>query len=141
MRVREHAETEVVSATGAQLRMKTRVPTHGTVEIKRPAANQSATATVVTVSNPGPDGWIRIGVEFTTPNTSFWGIAFPPLESVPMEAMPPAKPTLASLLAQRDAAASRAALASLTQPLRSLQSTQPRATLPGALTASISGVK
>jgi hypothetical protein len=145
MRVREHAETEVVSATGAQLRMKTRVPTHGTVEIKRPAANQSATAIVVTVSNPGPDGWIRIGVEFTSPNTSFWGINFPPLESVPMEPMPPAKPTLASLLAQRDAAASRAALASLTQPLRSMQPPQSRTalsnSLPGALTASISGVK
>jgi hypothetical protein len=117
------------------------------VEIKRPAANQSATATVITVSNPGPDGWIRIGVEFTSPNASFWGINFPPIEAQPIEPMPPAKPTLASLLAQRDAAsaastATRTALSTLAAPLRSLQSTQPaRPALPGALTASLSGVK
>ena len=145
MRVREHAETEVVSATGAMLRMKTRVPNHGTVEIKRPAANQSATATVVTVSNPGPDGWIRVGVEFTAPNTSFWGINFPPIEAQPVEPMPPAKPTLAYLLAQRDAA-SRAALSSLAVPLRAPQSARTApfdspATLPGALTVSALGVK
>ena len=142
MRVREHAETEVVSATGAMLRMKTRVPTHGTVEIKRPAANQSATVTVVTVSNPGPDGWIRIGVEFTTPNTSFWGINFPPLDLTPEKPLAPARPTLASLLAQRDAT-SRVAITTLSAPLRSLQDTQGSrpAALPGALTAVTAGVK
>jgi hypothetical protein len=102
MRVREHAETEVVSATGAMLRMKTRVPPNATVVIKRPAANQSANANVVTVSNPGPDGWIRVGVEFTTPNTSFWGICFPPAEVAPAEPVG-AKPTLATLMAGREA--------------------------------------
>ncbi|GEM_PF-2469986 len=101
MRVREHAETEVVSATGAMLRMKTRVPSNATVVIKRPAANQSATANVVTVSNPGPDGWIRVGVEFTTPNTSFWGISFPPAEVAPAEPVG-AKPTLAGLMSTRE---------------------------------------
>jgi hypothetical protein len=102
MRVREHAETEVVSATGAMLRMKTRVPTHGTVEIKRPAANLSATVSVVSMGNPGPDGWIRVGVEFTKPNTSFWGIGFPPIEALPEEGRPFVKPTLASLMASCD---------------------------------------
>src|SRR5712664_1731280 len=80
MRVREHAETEVVSAVGALLRMKTRIPTQGTVDLKRPATNQSAAVKVVSVSTPSPDGWIRVSVEFVSPNTSFWGIAFPPLD-------------------------------------------------------------
>jgi hypothetical protein len=101
MRVREHAETEVVSASGALLRMKTKISTTGRVDVKRPATNQSAAVKVVTVSNPGPDGWIRIGVEFLTPNTSFWGINFPPVDMAPVEEMPPAKPTLASLMAAR----------------------------------------
>ena len=152
LRVREHAETEVVSANGAMLRMKTRVPTHGTVEIKRPAANQSATVSVITVSNPGPDGWIRVAVEFTTPNSNFWGICFPPVETQPLEAMPPAKPTLASLLASRDAAARQpiAGLASATAAAvrgALIPSgiapgvTPPAPKLPSALTASIVGVK
>lgn len=101
MRVREHAETEVVSAIGALLRMKTKLPMQGRVEIKRPATNQSAQAKVVTVSNAGPDGWIRIGVEFVTSNSSFWGINFPPVDVAPLEETRPAKPTLASLLASR----------------------------------------
>ncbi len=105
MRVREHAETEVVSATGAMLRMKTRVPTHGTVVIKRPAANQSATVAVHSVSIPDPDGWLRVAVQFTTPNTNFWGIVFPPLDLPPLEPTRPAKPTLASLMASCEAPA------------------------------------
>jgi hypothetical protein len=151
MRVREHAETEVVSATGAMLRMKTRVPTHGTVEIKRPAANQSATVTVVTASNPGPDGWIRVGVEFTTPNANFWGIVFPPIEAAPLKPMPPAKPTLASLLASREST-SLNSLSSLSSALRSLPTPGTPAAapignldlpakLPGALTVSTTGAK
>lgn len=105
MRVREHAETEVVSASGAMLRMKTRVPNNSVVDLKRPATNQSASVKVVSVSNPGPDGWVRVAVEFTSPNTSFWGITFPPIEETPAEEMPPAKPTLASLLASRSSVA------------------------------------
>jgi hypothetical protein len=141
MRVREHAETEVVSATGAMLRMKTRVPTHGNVEIKRPATNQSATVAVITVSNPSPDGWIRVAVEFTTPNTSFWGIVFPPLENIALDPMPPAKPTLASLLASRNA--SRVSLSgpqsATAAAVRGTLSAP--AKLPGALTAARGGVK
>src|SRR5712691_11465718 len=60
MRVREHAETEVVSASGAMLRMKTRVPNNSIVDLKRPATNQLAKVKVASVSNPGPDGWIRV---------------------------------------------------------------------------------
>ena len=115
MRVREHAETEVVSAAGALLRMRTKLPMQGRVDIKRPATNQSAQVKVVTVSNPGPDGWVRIGVEFLSPNTSFWGINFPPIDMEPAEEMPPAKPTLASLMASRVNSAMNGALSS---PLR-----------------------
>src|SRR5258707_6865970 len=102
MRVREHAETEVVSATGAMLRMKTKIPMQGRVDLKRPAVNISAPVRVVNVSNLGPDGWIRVGVERLTPNTSFWGINFPPPDAAP-------KPTVASLLASKIGSAMKAA--------------------------------
>ena len=129
MRVREHAETEVVSASGAMLRMKTRVPNNSTVDLKRPATNQSAKVKVASVSNPGPDGWIRVAVEFLTPNSNFWGIFFPPADEAPVEEMPPAKPTLASLLASRPS--NPPASAAVRPLLPSQPSTPPR--LPSAL--------
>jgi hypothetical protein len=141
MRVREHAETEVVSATGAMLRMKTRVPTHGTVEIKRPAVNQSATVTVITVSNPGPDGWIRVAVEFTTQNSSFWGIFFPPADLPAAEPMPSAKPTLASLMASRGASSRVSLSGPVSVATTAVRSLSGPAKLPGALTVSNGGIK
>ena len=133
MRVREHAETEVVSATGALLRMRTKIPMQGRVDIKRPATNQAAPVKVVTVSNPGPDGWIRTGVEFLTPNSSFWGINFPPVDMAPVEEMPPAKPTLASLMAARVNSAMNAAR-SAGRPLATASVTPPApARIPMAL--------
>src|SRR5258707_919165 len=91
MRVREHAETEVVSASGAMLRMKTRVTTTRLGATSPPATNQLAKVKVASVSSPGPDGWIRVAVEFTTPNSNFWGIFFPPVDEAPIEEMPLAK--------------------------------------------------
>lgn len=79
MRVREHAATEVVSVTGALLRMRTKIPSQGRVDLKRPATNDSAPVRVISVSEPMEDGWIRVAVEFLTPNETFWGINFPPL--------------------------------------------------------------
>ena len=103
MRVREHAETEVVSSTGGLLRMRTRLPTQGRVELKRPATNQSSPVRIVTISEPGPDGWYRIAVEFLTPVIGFWGINFPPLNNKPHHLPRPRseEPTLAALMASR----------------------------------------
>jgi hypothetical protein len=135
MRVREHAETEVVSATGALLRMKTSIAAQGRVEIKRPATNQSAPVKVVTVSNPGPDGWIRVGVEFLTPNPSFWGVNFPPIDMAPVEEMRPAKPTPASLMASHVNGSLNTALRTASRPFVSPSATPPApARLPMALT-------
>jgi hypothetical protein len=104
MRVREHAETEVVSASGALIRMKTKLAAQTILDMKRPTTNQSAQVRVVTTSNPGPDGWVRIGVEFVDRQVDYWGISFPPMDEAPAEPAAQKKPkTLAELLAARPA--------------------------------------
>lgn len=79
VRVREHAETEVVNAQGGLLRLKTRIPANvGEVEITRPQTHQKAKGRVISVSAPGPDRLVRVGVELAVPAQEFWGIRLPP---------------------------------------------------------------
>lgn len=90
--VQEHADTEVVSAHGAMLRMKSRLHPGAQVEIRRPSIGQSVKAKVVGVGNPSNDGLARIAVEMVVPNETFWGIVFPPQSGGAADKPSPAKP-------------------------------------------------
>jgi len=83
LRVQEHAETEVVGAYGALLRMKTRLAMGSRVQIRQPRTGLSAEARVVNVSSPQQDGLVRIAIEFAVPDEAFWGIKIPPLQAPP----------------------------------------------------------
>ena len=79
VKVRERAETEVVSTHGALIRTKVQLPTAAEIEVKNPLTNRSAKARVISVGKPAGDGYIRIALELTVPSIVFWGISFPPV--------------------------------------------------------------
>lgn len=79
--VTEQAQTEEISAHGAMLRMKSRLPISTEVELSHPRTRQSTRARVVGMRSPEPDGSVRIAIEFTVPNETFWGVSFPSLLS------------------------------------------------------------
>ncbi len=78
VRVLEHAETEIVNAHGALLRMKAKLPRGAQVELNRPTTHEKVQARVVFLGQEGTDGLWRAGVEFTEPNVTFWGVTLPP---------------------------------------------------------------
>lgn len=79
VRVQEHAETEIVNAHGALLRMKARLARGAIVELTRLRTHEKVQARVVFTSEHGPDGLYRAGVELTVPNEKFWGVVLPSL--------------------------------------------------------------
>ncbi len=80
LRVAENAETEVVNAHGALLRMKTFLPISVEVELMRPRTRQSALARVVWTGDLAEeDEWTRIAVELAVPSETFWGVSIPPI--------------------------------------------------------------
>ena len=78
-RVSEEAETMVVNAHGALLRLDS-VPALGQMlALQNKSAKQSQEAVVVFVGKEAAkDGKFSVGVEFTNPNASFWRVTFPP---------------------------------------------------------------
>lgn len=77
-RISEHAETEVVSAHGALLRVKTHHPIAAELIIVNLRTGQSAQAKAVcTDSTAG--GTIRLAVGLDTPAEALWGISIPRL--------------------------------------------------------------
>ncbi len=79
IRVRESAETEVVSQHGAMLKMETKLSIGSQLELTRSSIGKAVKARVVGTSNPGQDGMARVAVELSLPSDNFWGITFPPL--------------------------------------------------------------
>lgn len=78
VRVLEHAETEIVNAHGALMRMKAKLPRGTQVELSRPKTQEKVPARVVFIGQEGSDGLWRAGVEFPAPNEKFWGVTMPP---------------------------------------------------------------
>jgi len=74
LRVRESAETEVVSAHGALLRMNVQIRPKTEVILKELTTHQTVPARIVRVDPPAQDGIARIAVELTTPSETFWGL-------------------------------------------------------------------
>lgn len=76
----EYAESEVLNAHGAVLRMKICPPT-SEIELNCPLTGKQTRAWVVWVGNPGADGLERIAIELVGSGEAFWGITFPPPSS------------------------------------------------------------
>ncbi len=70
---RAHAETEVVNAHGALLRLDTPLPSEKQVELLDPRSNESEAARVVWSRRVTPTT-TRAGVELNAPSEMFWGI-------------------------------------------------------------------
>lgn len=72
-RVRERAETEVVSAYGALLRLRTRYSIAAQVNLNNPSTGQSVPAYSAWTESEA-DGSVRLAVALSTPSRAFWGI-------------------------------------------------------------------
>ncbi len=72
-RVSRNAETEVVSAYGATLWMKTPPPNSTEVELTHGRARKSVRARVLRAHPPEKNQTPRIAVELKAPSESFWG--------------------------------------------------------------------
>ena len=75
--VSEHAETEVLNAYGALLRMEPHLPIPIDVELSKPREGLSTPARVVGFREPTPKGLLGVAVELAVPSQTFWGISFP----------------------------------------------------------------
>ncbi len=79
-RLKENAETQVVNAHGALLRMKTTLPLSAEVELTRPRTQQSVLARVVWAGDVAEqDEMPRVAVELAVPSETFWGVSIPPI--------------------------------------------------------------
>jgi hypothetical protein len=79
--ISEDAETIVVNAHGALLRLDSAPPLGQKVTLQNISVNQTQEAIVVFVGKAAAkDGKISVGVEFTEPNASFWRVSFPPAD-------------------------------------------------------------
>ncbi len=76
LNVREQAETEVVNAHGALLRLSSLLPVSKPIELLHPQTNKLSTARVVW-ADTRTEGKARVGVELTEPSETFWGVHIP----------------------------------------------------------------
>lgn len=77
--ISEEAETIVVNAHGALVRLDAVPPLGQKITLQNTAVDQTQEAVVVFVGKAAAkDGKISVGVEFTKPNASFWRVSFPP---------------------------------------------------------------
>jgi hypothetical protein len=77
--IAEQAETIVVNAHGALIRVASVPPLGQRLTLQNKSANQTQEAVVVFVGKTAAsDGKFSVGVEFTKPNASFWRVNFPP---------------------------------------------------------------
>lgn len=80
LRVRELAETEVISAHGALLRSNASLAPGTHVTLFNPRNNERVNAKVISQGQQGPDSLARFVVELLEPSAEFWGVSFPPCE-------------------------------------------------------------
>ena len=75
--ISEPAETEILNAHGALLRMKPRLPIAIGIHLTSPRTGSSTQARVVGFCEPTSKGLLGIAVELAAPNQAFWGVSFP----------------------------------------------------------------
>jgi hypothetical protein len=77
--ISEEAETIVVNAHGALVRLDSVPPLGQKVVLQNTPVLQTQEAVVVFLGKAAAkDGKFSVGVEFTKPNASFWRVSFPP---------------------------------------------------------------
>lgn len=76
VKVREQAETEIINAHGALLRLRGPVPSGKALELLNPQNHQSLPARVVW-RDPAVGEEARMGVELSVPSETFWGLYLP----------------------------------------------------------------
>lgn len=77
--ISEEAETVVVNAHGALVRLDSVPPLGQKVTLHNTLADESQEAVVVFLGKiAAKDGKFSVGVDFTRPNASFWRVTFPP---------------------------------------------------------------
>jgi len=69
-------ETEMISAYGALIRIKTEQPMPTHLTLKNPATRKTSPAEVLYVVNPGTDGSVRVALALEMPGEEFWGADF-----------------------------------------------------------------
>ena len=77
VRVKEPAETEVVNAHGALLRVNVRLPLKMEVVLTNRQTQQSTRARVVRNYPPREDGKLPIAFELLEARETFWGVSIP----------------------------------------------------------------
>lgn len=78
--VKESAETEVVSAHGALIRLRQPLARDTRLQIMHKRTEESTLARVVWVGEPeNLDDPFPVGVELSVPTETFWGVSLPPL--------------------------------------------------------------
>jgi hypothetical protein len=76
------AETEVVGAHGALIRLQQAPEQNARVEITHGHTRQTAPGRVIAVEPPGKENEpYRVTVELSVPSETFWGLSLPPLHS------------------------------------------------------------
>lgn len=76
LKVREQAETEIVNAHGALLRLQTTRLAKKSLSLLNPQTHESQVARVVW-HDTGSVQEVRVGVELAAPSETFWGIYTP----------------------------------------------------------------
>lgn len=79
-KLKDQAETELVSAHGALLRLKSQLVGVKEVELIRKHPPLSTRARVVNTYPVGADGLVRVAVELAVPSHAFWGLVIPEAE-------------------------------------------------------------
>ena len=74
-KVKEAAESEIVNAHGAMIRIKNR-PSASQVDLSHSKSSGAVRARVVKVIDPEGGEYTRLAVEFASPNEEFWGVGY-----------------------------------------------------------------
>ncbi len=82
--ISEKAYTSVVNAHGGLIHLAMKVRVGQALILRNPEASEEQSCRVVRSSEPH-DGKYEVGVEFTTPNSKFWHVAFPPSDWMPQD--------------------------------------------------------
>ena len=80
--VSEKTHTAVVNAHGGLIHLAMNVRAGQSLILRNPESSEEQSCRVIRISEEH-EGKREVGVEFTTPNSNFWHVAFPPSDWAP----------------------------------------------------------